>query len=98
MNVALTRAKSSLYILGNAATLERSDPNWRRIVGDARGRSRLVEVCLSPAHDSKTEFGDLGRSYLLHQTNLYIEQQAWPQITEVNLRRNTSVFTRFIQA
>ncbi|KAF9454791.1 hypothetical protein P691DRAFT_804153 [Macrolepiota fuliginosa MF-IS2] len=44
MNVALTRAKSSLYILGNAATLERSDANWRAIVGDARSRSCLIEA------------------------------------------------------
>ncbi|KAF9013411.1 SEN1 N terminal-domain-containing protein [Cyathus striatus] len=44
MNVALTRAKSSLFILGNAPTLERSDDNWRNIVLDARSRSALVEV------------------------------------------------------
>ncbi|TCD66618.1 DEAD-box type RNA helicase [Steccherinum ochraceum] len=44
MNVALTRAKSSVFVLGNAATLERSDENWRSIVADARQRSCLVEV------------------------------------------------------
>ncbi|KAF9046447.1 SEN1 N terminal-domain-containing protein [Panaeolus papilionaceus] len=44
MNVALTRAKSSLFILGNAATLERSDNTWRQIVQDARSRSSLIEV------------------------------------------------------
>lgn len=44
MNVALTRAKSSVFILGNAATLERSDENWKTIVQDARERSALVDV------------------------------------------------------
>ncbi|KAF8798795.1 hypothetical protein BYT27DRAFT_6878132 [Phlegmacium glaucopus] len=44
MNVALTRAKSSLFILGNAATLERSDATWRQIIEDARSSSSLVDV------------------------------------------------------
>lgn len=44
MNVALTRAKSSVFILGNAATLERSDENWKAIVQDARQRSCFVDV------------------------------------------------------
>ena len=47
MNVALTRAKASVFILGNAATLERSDQNWKTIVQDARDRSALVDVRLS---------------------------------------------------
>jgi len=45
MNVALTRAKSSLFILGNVKTLERSDEFWRQIVEDARNRSFLQPVC-----------------------------------------------------
>ncbi|KAH7909030.1 SEN1 N terminal-domain-containing protein [Hygrophoropsis aurantiaca] len=47
MNVALTRAKSSVYILGNAPTLERSDENWRNIVHDARSRSFLTDADVS---------------------------------------------------
>lgn len=50
MNVALTRAKSSLFILGHAPTLERSDENWRKIIHDARTRSFVVEV-LIPSSD-----------------------------------------------
>lgn len=44
MNVALTRAKSSVFVLGNAPSLERSDAFWKRIVQDARERSRLTNV------------------------------------------------------
>ncbi len=44
MNVALTRAKASLFVLGNAPTLERSDDIWRKIVENARSRSSLVKV------------------------------------------------------
>ncbi|KAF8645168.1 hypothetical protein AX16_007996 [Volvariella volvacea WC 439] len=44
MNVALTRAKSSLFILGNAPTLERSDDVWRKIVGDARSRGSMFDI------------------------------------------------------
>ncbi|TFK52558.1 hypothetical protein OE88DRAFT_1796188 [Heliocybe sulcata] len=44
MNVALTRAKCSLFVLGHAPTLERSDANWCAIIEDARSRSRLAEV------------------------------------------------------
>ncbi|KAJ7095873.1 SEN1 N terminal-domain-containing protein [Mycena belliarum] len=47
MNVALTRAKSSLFILGNAATLSRSNHVWSSIISDARSHSSLVEVDFS---------------------------------------------------
>ncbi|KZS90457.1 hypothetical protein SISNIDRAFT_180023 [Sistotremastrum niveocremeum HHB9708] len=44
MNVSFTRSRSSLFVLGNAATLERSDPVWRNIVHDARDRNALTPV------------------------------------------------------
>ncbi|KAI0039679.1 hypothetical protein FA95DRAFT_993043 [Auriscalpium vulgare] len=47
MNVALTRAKSSLFVLGHCPTLERSDETWKQIVVDARARSCLVEADVS---------------------------------------------------
>ncbi len=46
MNVALTRAKSSLFILGNAPTLERSNTTWAEIITDARSRLCLINVSL----------------------------------------------------
>ena len=44
MNVSITRARSNLFILGHAATLERSDDFWRQIVQDARERGSLLRV------------------------------------------------------
>ena len=44
LNVAITRARASLFILGHAATLERSDDMWKAIVQDARSTSRLLDV------------------------------------------------------
>jgi senataxin len=48
MNVAITRSRSSLFILGNAPTLKRSDPLWEKIVGDASRRGLLVLVSNHP--------------------------------------------------
>ncbi|CCO30667.1 putative ATP-dependent helicase C29A10.10c [Rhizoctonia solani AG-1 IB] len=43
MNVALTRSRSSLFILGHAATLERCNATWKAIVEDARTRGHLLK-------------------------------------------------------
>ncbi|CAE6373787.1 unnamed protein product [Rhizoctonia solani] len=43
MNVALTRSRSSLFILGHAATLERCNATWKTIVEDARTRGHLLK-------------------------------------------------------
>jgi senataxin len=48
MNVALTRSRSSLFILGHAPTLERSDPVWKQIVQNARERSCFFDVSSYP--------------------------------------------------
>ncbi|KAH7337135.1 AAA domain-containing protein [Rhizoctonia solani] len=42
MNVALTRSRSSLFILGHALTLERCNATWKTIVEDARSRGCLL--------------------------------------------------------
>ena len=53
MNVAITRARCSLYILGNAPTLERSNDTWKQIVEDARARGCLQDVkCPHPECDA----------------------------------------------
>jgi senataxin len=50
MNVALTRARASLFVLGHCPTLERSDKTWKDIITDARERGCLVEVRTSETH------------------------------------------------
>ena len=50
MNVALTRARASLFVLGHCPTLERSDKTWKDIVTDARERGCLIEVSASETH------------------------------------------------
>jgi len=42
MNVGLTRAKSSLWVLGNSQSLSRGE-FWRKLVEDARRRERYTE-------------------------------------------------------
>ncbi|XP_061348075.1 helicase sen1-like [Gastrolobium bilobum] len=47
-NVALTRARYCLWIIGNAATLRNSDSVWRKVVVDAKKRD-----CFHNADDDK---------------------------------------------
>ena len=59
MNVALTRARASLFILGHCPTLERSDKTWKDIITDARERGCLIEVSASESHCSARKLNDL---------------------------------------
>lgn len=45
MNVALTRARSSLFILGDSVKL-RSNQYWNNLVTDAESRGLLQQVSL----------------------------------------------------
>jgi senataxin len=59
MNVALTRARASLFVLGHCPTLERSDKTWKDIIADARERGCLVEVSASETHCDAQKPNDL---------------------------------------
>jgi senataxin len=59
MNVALTRARASLFVLGHCPTLERSDKTWKDIITDARERGCLVEVRASETHCGTQKLNDL---------------------------------------
>ncbi|XP_024543048.1 probable helicase DDB_G0274399 [Selaginella moellendorffii] len=50
MNVALTRAKFSLWVVGNARTLERN-PDWKALLQDCRRRG-LVSSVRKPYHSA----------------------------------------------
>ncbi|OWF55838.1 helicase senataxin [Mizuhopecten yessoensis] len=43
MNVALTRARSAMYVVGNLSSLERPGGDWRILIDDARNRSVVLE-------------------------------------------------------
>ncbi|KAI0304428.1 SEN1 N terminal-domain-containing protein [Multifurca ochricompacta] len=55
MNVALTRARASLFVLGHCPTLERSDKTWQGIITDARERACLIEVSTCKARNSSRD-------------------------------------------
>lgn len=76
MNVALTRAKSSLFVLGNASTLERSDQRWSVIVKDARERGLLVNVSAARSDDDDMQ--------LTTQYDTTLFANAKPSINGVN--------------
>src|SRR5580698_5097021 len=61
MNVALTRARASLFVLGHCPTLERSDKTWKDIITDARERGCLVEVSASETRCDAQKLDDLPR-------------------------------------
>lgn len=46
MNVALTRARSSLFVLGDMNKLK-SNQYWGNLVNDAQARGLLIQVCPS---------------------------------------------------
>lgn len=48
MNVAITRSRCSLYVVGHAPTLQRCNETWNAIIEDARSRSCLVELVRTP--------------------------------------------------
>lgn len=45
MNVALTRAKSSCFVVGDAAKLA-TDPTWSALICDAKARGVLIPVSI----------------------------------------------------
>lgn len=57
MNVALTRAKASLFVFGNSPTLNRSKV-WRELLDDAKKRSCLTRADAQYFKHSKTKRGD----------------------------------------
>ncbi len=66
MNVALTRARASLFVLGHCPTLERSDNTWKDIISDARARDCLIEVGNCTTRRTTNAVTPLGGCRALH--------------------------------
>jgi len=87
MNVGLTRAKSSLFVLGNAETLQKNE-FWGRLVTDARNRGRFTEKNVDNLLDSSTRLpGKKGEKKLQKMT-----------ITPSNIDTDPSAFEKAIKA
>ncbi|KAH7102537.1 SEN1 N terminal-domain-containing protein [Auriculariales sp. MPI-PUGE-AT-0066] len=70
LNVSITRSRSSLFILGHADTLQRSDDTWKTIVEDARTRAVLLNVDRTTfAQGSAAIGGTMPPSVSLQQSN-----------------------------
>lgn len=93
MNVALTRAKSSLFILGNAPTLERSNADWKEIVNNARARSLLTDVSYPFTHSNQCS--KLGIAYRwTHLTSQSLPTCGQPGLPRQQRPTNSGLFPR----
>lgn len=66
MNVGITRAKSSLWVLGNSQSLMKGE-FWGRLIQDAKSRDRytdgdIIELLAKPLLESSSNAGTLRRS------------------------------------
>ncbi|CAK7338865.1 unnamed protein product [Dovyalis caffra] len=90
-NVALTRARHCLWILGNAASLVRSDSIWKKLVNDAKDRQ-----CFHNADEDKNlaqaitaSLIELGQHDVLLQTDSLLFQNArWKVCFSNDFRRS----------
>ena len=99
MNVALTRARASLFVLGHCPTLERSDSTWKEIISDARERTCLIEVgdwlydLFDPCIDSSRRMSTSSRpqrqrqrlSLLNHLLNLLVRRPQTDMLSPIHL-------------
>lgn len=95
-NVALTRARYCLWIIGNAATLVSSDTVWKNLVIDSKGRG-----CFFDAEDDENmtfviAFGllDLDQAdqldVLLHENSILFRKSRWKIFFSDNFRQSIS--------
>ncbi|GJJ15585.1 hypothetical protein Clacol_009863 [Clathrus columnatus] len=80
LNVAITRARSSLFILGHAATLSRSDDIWRIIVEEARVSGALLVADASTFRKFNSHISVKGPPERISETNVVLS----PSVTELN--------------
>ncbi|KAK4705650.1 hypothetical protein P7C70_g550, partial [Phenoliferia sp. Uapishka_3] len=89
MNVALTRAKSSVFIFGHSARLC-SDPTWAALISDAKTRGAFMNSDLSlPAPASRSRERSRSPPHAPPPKKGRYDEQAAPQSTSgyVSLRR-----------
>ncbi|KAI3778685.1 hypothetical protein L2E82_08068 [Cichorium intybus] len=90
-NVALTRARHCLWILGNERTLARSDSIWKDLVCDARNRHCLFDAdadkCLKKIIiDAKKELEPLND--MVKGNSLLLKHVKWKVLFSDNFRKS----------
>lgn len=78
MNVALTRAKLSLWVLGNTRTLQR-DHNWGALVKDAKEREVIIPV--------KRPYNNMFGEYVMEQNHSENLPKNFPKPEKQHSRR-----------
>ncbi len=76
MNVGLTRARSSLIVLGNAQALSEGSADWAALVEDARSRG-----CLIPVADVKSIFQQPSSDSVVHNGSISSDRD--PRIRKI---------------
>ncbi|KAI3778679.1 hypothetical protein L2E82_08062 [Cichorium intybus] len=90
-NVALTRARHCLWILGNERTLARSDSIWKDLVGEARNRNCLFDAnadkCLKKIIiDAKKDLEPLND--MVKGNGLLLKHAKWKVLFSDNFRKS----------
>ncbi|KAI7748573.1 hypothetical protein M8C21_000112 [Ambrosia artemisiifolia] len=95
-NVALTRARHCLWILGNERTLSNSDCVWKELVYDARNRGCLFDAdadkCLKMTIiDAKKELGQLDD--LVNGNSVHFKHENWKVLFSDDFRKSFGKLT-----
>ncbi|KAL8238273.1 hypothetical protein R6Q59_019354 [Mikania micrantha] len=95
-NVALTRARHCLWILGNERTLSNSECVWKELVCDARNRSCLfdadVDECLRKTIlDTKKALDELDD--LVNGSSVLFKHEKWKVLFSDDFRRSFGKLT-----
>ncbi|XP_060209393.1 uncharacterized protein LOC132636503 isoform X2 [Lycium barbarum] len=95
-NVALTRARHCLWILGNELTLRQSNSVWEALVRDAKDRQCFFHA--EEDNDMRTTILDVKKEYdqlddLLNSDSILFKSQRWKVLFSDNFRKSFGKLT-----
>ncbi|XP_059277094.1 uncharacterized protein LOC132031229 [Lycium ferocissimum] len=95
-NVALTRARHCLWILGNEPTLHQSNSVWKALVLDAKDRQCFFHA--EEDNDMRTTILDVKKEYdqlddLLNADSILFKSQRWKVLFSDNFRKSFGKLT-----
>jgi hypothetical protein len=74
LNVAITRGRHAVWVLGSAATLTRGQTTWATLVAEARARSAYIEATQLPSLRAQAVGAANSKAQLLHLFNASVWQ------------------------